>query len=187
MTHEPVSQPGESKAAADTRETDAPPAAGWAGVAQVLLSALGGAAKFAVIVAGLLIALYFFIDQQNKIFSEAAKARQQAEENNEKKLEASDKRLQTSQTQLQNAQSQLLATYHEFQDIGARQVNNLKSVLDLRETVDTQTQQLENRLHKDEEELTVHRADAQKLTEQLNQKTTELIQNNNSSWPKPLN
>ena len=74
--------------------------AGWAGVAQVFIRALGGAAKYAVIVAGMLIALYFYIDQQNKIATAAATAREKAEELNEKKLDAADKRLQTAETQL---------------------------------------------------------------------------------------
>jgi len=107
--------------------------AGWAGVAQVFIRALGGAAKYAVIVAGMLIALYFYIDQQNKIATAAATAREKAEELNEKKLDAADKRLQTAETQLQAAQQQLVTTYQSFQDIGSRQVNNLKDVLNLRD------------------------------------------------------
>ena len=107
--------------------------AGWAGVAQVFIRALGGAAKYAVIVAGMLIALYFYIDQQTKIATAAATAREKAEELNEKKLDAADKRLKTAETQLQAAQQQLVTTYQSFQDIGSRQVNNLKDVLNLRD------------------------------------------------------
>ena len=144
--------------------------AGWAGVAQVFIRALGGAAKYAVIVAGMLIALYFYIDQQNKIATAAATAREKAEELNEKKLDAADKRLQTAETQLQAAQQQLVTTYQSFQDIGSRQVNNLKDVLNLRDQVDTQIQALENSQRKDEGELAAHKAAAEKLEEQLNQK-----------------
>ena len=71
---------------------------------------------------------------------------------------------------MQAAQQQLVTTYQSFQDIGSRQVNNLKDVLNLRDQVDTQIQALENSQRKDEGELAAHKAAAEKLEEQLNQK-----------------
>jgi hypothetical protein len=47
--------------------------AGWAGIIQLLINALGGAAKYAVIVAGLLVALYFLSNNRIKLLPKAQK------------------------------------------------------------------------------------------------------------------
>jgi hypothetical protein len=144
---------------------------GWAGIVQLLIHALGGAAKYAVIVAGLLVALYFFVEQQNKIASESAKARQEAEKFNEQKLKDADERLA-------KAQGQLLETYTKFQEIGSKQVNNLKEVLALREVVDKENrekieaiQHLEADKHHMEQELAQHKAEGEKVNEELDKKS----------------
>jgi hypothetical protein len=124
---------------------------GWASVIKLLLHALGGAAKYAVIVAGLLVALYFFIEQQSKIASEAAKARQEAEKLNEDKLRDADERLAKAQTQL-------VETYERFQEIGTKQVNSLKELLAFRESVEQQSRDKAEevqRLKSESERLTV--------------------------------
>jgi hypothetical protein len=145
--------------------------AGWAGIIQLFINALGGAAKYAVIVAGLLVALYFFIEQQNKIASESAKARQEAEKFNELKLKDADERLA-------HAQNQLLETYTKFQEIGSKQVNNLKEVLAFREVVDKENrekieeiQKLEVGKRQAEEEISKHKAEGEKLNEELDRKS----------------
>jgi len=144
-----------------------PDPTGWAGIIQLLINALGGAAKYAVIVAGLLIALYFFVEQQNKIASESTKARQEAEKINEEKLRDADQRLK-------NAQTQLLDTYTKFQEIGSKQVDNLKEVLALREVVDKENrakieaiQSLEADKRRAETELAQHKTEGEKLNEEL--------------------
>lgn len=148
--------------------------AGWAGVVKALLQALGGAAKYAVIVAGLLAALYFFIEQQSKIASEAAKARQEAEKLNEEKLRDADERLARAQTQL-------VDTYARFQEIGSKQVSNLKEVLEFREIVDKQNRQkidevqkLEAEKREAEQELSQHKSEGERLTAELAKKSDEL-------------
>jgi hypothetical protein len=113
----------------------------------------------------------FFIEQQNKIASESAKARQEAEKFNELKLKDADERLA-------HAQNQLLETYTKFQEIGSKQVNNLKEVLAFREVVDKENrekieeiQKLEVGERQAEEELSKHKADGEKLNEQLDRKS----------------
>jgi hypothetical protein len=178
MTDKTQSEPTALKPGDQTSEPEeTPSSAGWAGVVQVFITALGSASKYAVIVAGLLTALYFFIDQTNKFAVENAKDREHAEELNQKKLDSADKRLEILETQLQGAQKQLVATYQGFQDIGSSQINNLNKVLTLREQADTQLQeadtqlqQLEDRERKDDQELSIHKAASETLTTELHQK-----------------
>jgi hypothetical protein len=147
-------------------------AAGWAGVVQQMLAALGSAAKYAVIVAGILIALYFFTEQSNK-------ARQEGEKINEEKVKDADKRLAS-------AQSQLLNTYTQFQEIGTRQVNNLKEVLDLREQVDKQEntkrdeiQEIEGKLKEDKRQEAQLIEEEARLNKELAQRQTLLTAKSN--------
>jgi hypothetical protein len=148
--------------------------AGWAGVVKLLIQALGSEAKYAVIVAGLLVALYFFIEQQNKIATESAKARQEAEKLSQEKLKDADDRLA-------KAQAQLVETYAKFQEIGSKQVSNLKEVLDFRELVDQQNrhkidevQRLEDEKRQAEQELSQHKAEGERLAAELQKKGDEL-------------
>jgi len=137
-------------------------AAGWAGVVQQMLTALGSAAKYAVIVAGILIALYFFNEQSNK-------ARQEGEKINEEKLKDTDARLAS-------AQSQLLKTYTQFQEIGTRQVNNLKDVLDPREQIDKQEKSKRDEIQQIEEKLAEDKRQEAQLTEQQARLNAQLEQ-----------
>jgi hypothetical protein len=135
-------------------------AGGWPAVVAQLLSILGGAARPAVIVAGLLTGLYFFVEQGNKIASESAKARQETEKLNAEKLKDADEKLT-------KAQAQLLETYTRFQDIGTKQVGNLKEVLDLRENVEKDRQ-------KKVEEIKGFQEDKARLEAELERHKTEI-------------
>jgi len=48
-------------------------ASGWAGVIKLLLNVLGGAASTVVIVSGILLALYYFTEQNTRIRQETEK------------------------------------------------------------------------------------------------------------------
>jgi hypothetical protein len=68
MTDKTQSEPTALKPGDQTSEPEeTPSSAGWAGVVQVFITALGSASKYAVIVAGLLTALYFLLIKQTSL------------------------------------------------------------------------------------------------------------------------
>ena len=172
---EGASQAKDKKAEARTPESDNDTSpAGWAGVVQVLINSLGEAAKYAVIVAGLLIALYFFIAQYNKITSESTKAREESEKFNQQKLEAADKRVET-------AENHLLAIYDKFDKMGSQQVAGLNAELKFRDKVETESRnksiellQSKENEHDVEQQLAARKAEIQKLTDELDSKAAAL-------------